>query len=564
MKLHFDVNKKYHFWIFFLVLLFLSALMIFVYGINLSGGDDFYFHNGRFKALMQALEDGNFPSYIDYKGVYGYGYMIKLFYSDFVLIPFAAIANITSKDFGYQSLLFTMTVLCGVFMYIFVNKVYKSSLAASVSAILYTFSMYRLHDIYYRAALGEALSFTFIPIVFLGLYHIIKGDYRKWYIIAIGFSLMIMTHVLSTVLLFIMVIVFLAIYYKDMFREPKRIYYLIFSALVTLLLTAYYIYPFIEQLGSDTFYFQKIKALPYHTCGSRLYYTEILITMAEGFVTRIGIGPKIGVLLVAPLLLRFFIRNKDNVKKERLRSVDIGVIIGLFLIFLISNFAPWDKFPLTYLSFIQFPWRLIEFICFFFALAGGYYLALFCKTSTTKVITFSVLVILVSVSVIVGAETYRKREQIPMRFEFWSSLNEENHYVRAGMEYYPSSMPYPYPFILERKDSVISQTKETRISNFVRNKNITEFDVNTSVKDILELPLIYYKGYSASLNGNDIAVTESTHGLVQVVVDQSGRVEAYYAGTLVQKLSFYTTILSIFALCGYIYLQNKKRKHTNN
>ena len=65
-------DKKYHFWIFFSVLLFLSVFCSFAYGTQFFGGDDYYFHNARFEALMQGLKDGTFPSYIDYQGLYGY------------------------------------------------------------------------------------------------------------------------------------------------------------------------------------------------------------------------------------------------------------------------------------------------------------------------------------------------------------------------------------------------------------------------------------------------------------------------------------------------------------
>ena len=106
-----------------------------------------------------------------------------------------------------------------------------------------------------------------------------------------------------------------------------------------------------------------------------------------------------------------------------------------------------------------------------------------------------------------------------------------------------------------------SQLKETEVYNFERFDYITRFDIKTNVKDSIELPLIYYKGYAASLDGISIPVTESSQGLVQIPIDRSGRVEAYYKGTLVQKLSFYITILSIFVLCSYIFLQRRKDKH---
>jgi hypothetical protein len=49
---------------------------------------------------------------------------------------------------------------------------------------------------------------------------------------------MIFTHVLSTLLLFITVSIILVVYYRDMIKEPKRIYYLILAGVVTIVLRA--------------------------------------------------------------------------------------------------------------------------------------------------------------------------------------------------------------------------------------------------------------------------------------------------------------------------------------
>jgi uncharacterized membrane protein YfhO len=42
---------------------------------------------------------------------------------------------------------------------------------------------YHLNDMYIRNALGEFLSFIFIPLVFLGLYNLLNKEKREWLLI---------------------------------------------------------------------------------------------------------------------------------------------------------------------------------------------------------------------------------------------------------------------------------------------------------------------------------------------------------------------------------------------
>ena len=89
-------KKKYHFLIFFVVLVLLSLAMMVLYK-PLCPGDDFFFHYRRLQALMDGLKESPWLIYLDYSAIDGYGYFTKAFYSDFVLIPFAFIGNLSDR-----------------------------------------------------------------------------------------------------------------------------------------------------------------------------------------------------------------------------------------------------------------------------------------------------------------------------------------------------------------------------------------------------------------------------------------------------------------------------------
>jgi len=547
-------NRKSHFWLFFILLVFLSLTMMYLYQ-PLCPGQDFFFHYRRLQALMDGMKTSPLLIYLDYNAIDGYGYFTKAFYPDFVLIPFALIGNLTNLGFAYQFMVFTMTVLCGVFTYITVNRIYKKPFTAAIAALLYTFCVYRLLDLYHRAALGETLTFTFIPIVLLGLYHIIKGDYKKWYILAIGFSLMIFTHLISSVLMFFTLLIFLLIYYKPLIKEPKRILYLLVAGITTLAITAYYLFPMLEQAITATFYYES-RELMAKTQDSALPFHWIIWGMFTGIVTPAqAFIPGVGFLLTGTVALRLFVYRKSSA----LRSVDIGVIIGLVYIVASSPLFPWSVFPFNKLNFIQMAWRLFEFTSFFFAVAGGYYLSLILKSNGRKLVTaFTVVILLVLIMVndAKSYEMYRCGRPITQVAAF------NNDYHLGGLEYIPSAVP-SIEYLHQRGDSIGTLYEGTSITNFRRIKGVTSFDIGMTGIETLELPLIYYKGYTAKLNGENICVSESGNGLVEIAANKSGNIQVYYGGTIIQKLSWIITLLSILGLCFYIFLSRRKRRVSN-
>ncbi|MFV0536622.1 MAG: hypothetical protein ACK5M3_04525 [Dysgonomonas sp.] len=544
-------NRKSHIWLFLLVLLVLSILMMYFYN-PLHPGQDFFFHYRRLHALMDGIKTSPYLIYLDYGAMDGYGYFTKAFYPDFVLIPFALIGNLTSIEFAYQFMIFTMTVLCGIFTYVAVNKVYKNSFTASISALLYTFAVYRLLDIYHRAAIGEALTFTFLPLVFLGLYHIIKGDYKKWYILTIGFSLMIFTHLISSVLMVIVAIIILLIYCKSLVKEPKRFYYLLLSGVATLFIVSYYFLPMIEQMASNSFYYES-RNLMSKTQDAALKMNWIIWGFFSGIIHPKQIFiPGTGLLLTGVICLRLFVYGKS----KELKSADLLTILGIAFVLASSSLFPWSIFPFNKLNFIQLPWRLFEFSTFFFAVAGGYYLSHVFNSKKRLVIAGFLVV---SMTVLIMANDGKLYDDVRSNRSITQIATLENDYHLGGFEYVPDKVPSP-EFVAHRGDSIEKKHENTKVT-FTKNGAFTVLDVITTESEILELPLLYYKGYTAICNDKKLSVSESQYGLVQISVDQSSSVKVYYGGTIVQKVSWYISIVSIFALCIYIFVQ-KKRKQT--
>lgn len=507
-------------------------------------GSDALFHYRRFSALMESLKDNSFPIYLDHSSLDNYGYGTKWFYPDLILLPFAYIANVTSIPFAYKSMWFIMTILCGIFSYKSMQVITKNKTAAFIGSLTYTFALYRLHDLFKRGAFGESLSFTFIPIVFWGLYEIIKGDYKKWYIISIGFSLLIFSHNISSAITFLTLMIIILFHYKDFLKDKQRIKYLIIAGCCSAILSTYFLLPFFEQIYTTQFYFHDPVAgtLAQHNRSPILKILEGIFSIAP----QINIHD-IGILLILPLLFRFFIKKTT----DTLRYVDIGVIIGFIYIILTLDFIPWSMYPLKLLNFIQFPWRFFEFCSYLFAIAGAYYIVCIIKEKTNlKYIACISVCLFICLQIYLSADYYKKVEKSILLSEM-PSANLDNNFFFMNLEYLPQKTS-SLSLIEEKGDKISCQNDETIISNFERTSNGLNFNIDLEKVDILELPLIYYKGYNAFVSNQKLEVRESENGFVEIPITTSGKVNIAFTGTPIQKYSLYITLLAYIILGIYI------------
>lgn len=555
-------SKRYdkkEFWIFFTILTLLSLFMILWCGpLSAYPGHDYYFHCHRFEVLIDAIHNGNFPVHIDYQTLYGYGYFSQAFYPELVLAPFALVGTFTGASFAYNLMIFTYTLLCGLFMYFAVNGVFKNSFAASISAIIYTFSTYHFYDWYNRAALGEAISFAFIPLIFLGLYHIIIGDYKKWYIFTIGYSLLIYTHLLSSLMTFLVIVVLLLLTSKLLIKEPKRILFLLLAAGIILLIVASYLFPLIEQMLSNSFYYSNRENYTGYAKQtlSQMLWGVLSGLVYEGDTWHMRNVSGTGILPLVLVSLRLFVKEKTSL----IRIADLCLFMGVILLVVISSLFPWGKLPL---GFIQFPWRFYEFVVFFLSIAGAYYLSVLLTKEKFRIISGMLIIIFTIITMVIGNNSYKfitilSREDSPV----WFTKNPtvDNHFHLGMFEYLPEKVP-SLSFIEERKDSVKVLNSDTEINDFAKNNGLISFNIKTEEQEKIELPFIYYKGYKAvNKDKEEFPVSESNHGLVQVEIAKSTDIKVYYAGTIIQKLSWYITLLSVLGLAVYIiYFRRENR-----
>lgn len=528
------ISKKKNIVLFLLVIAIISSITLFLIS-NMSRGHDLAFHLSRISAIKDNLKLGIVGGYIYPNYLGGYGYGNGLFYPDlFLYIPaffsYLGLSVITS----YKLFLLLISFCSVGAMYICVKGISKNKKSALISSFIYGFASYRLIDMFTRAALGETLAFVFAPIIIYGMYEIIYGDYKKFYILTIGMSGLILSHLISTYLIGIVLVIMCLVNIKKLFKEKKRILYLVLAALATVCLTAYFIFPMLEQMLSGKFIFNNLDETS-KLLERSLPIWSIFIEFPYHVLRKLWIPTGIGIGFI--VLIYYYFKNFKNYDK----FTHFCFITAMIFLICATNIFPWNLFQ-NILSPIQFPWRFYFISVLLLSVGSGLMLSKSTKDINKRARVLFIL-FLIPVITISTVNFFEK------------NIKEVGDYEISFGEYMPLSADKNY--ILERKD-VITTTYPLEHS-FTRNGLELTINYNDNQgNNSLELPLLYYKGYKAISNDKELNVYQTNNGLVGVDInDEEGTIYVYYGGTKIQKLSKIVSIITMIVFV--IYLRLRKR-----
>ncbi len=518
--------------IFFITII--SSITLFIIP-EMTKGHDLLFHLSRIAAIKDNLKIGKIGGSIYFNYLNGYGYGNPLFYPDlFLYIP--AILNFLGLNLitSYKMFIFLISFFSVFNMYLCVKNISKDNKSALISSFLYGFSSYRLVDTFTRAALGETLSFVFAPIIIWGIYEIIYGDYKKFYILVIGMSGLLLSHIISTYLIGILLLILCLVNFKKFWNEKKRIWYLILAAVLTLMLTAYFVFPMLEQMIDRKFFINNLdstsqlakRAVP--LWGLFLEFPYHII-----YKQWIPLGLGLGIILT----IYWYFKNKKNSSS----FTSFCFISAIVCMICSTNIFPWNLFQ-TVMSPIQFPWRLYFIVTLLLSIGFGL-LHAECDILNSKKINILFIICLLPVLCVSVLNFFSTR------------IRDLQDYAIYYGEYLPEKSSIEY---IQNRGETIDYQMPVSLS-FVRDndKIIIDFSNNESANNILELPLLYYKGYGYSIDRNDYYASQTQNGLVGVNLFEydSGRITVYYRGTKIQSISKIISIVSLILFLMFIFLK---------
>lgn len=560
--------KKLICYLLIIIITTISLLFIFRDNIVLKEGQDLTFHLNRFLGIANCFEEGQIPPKIYPYANYGYGYATPLFYCDLFLYPFGILYHFgVSAVVCYKLCLFVYTLLGNVLVYYIFNKETNDQKISLIAVMLYCFANYHLQNIYVRAALGEVLAMSFIPLVLYAIYKILVKNEDSWLLLGLSFSCLVMCHLISTFLygmfFFVMIVIYVIINRKDFNLIKKTIITIIKGTILALLLTAWYLLPMLEQLCSQTFWLN-INAEQYNDINSGAQSVKTLLTnilaISDWNAFKIQANASAGMLLVSlPFGICLIKKNK---------YISIIAIYSLFLYLIIFGFIPGD-----FLNIIQFYFRLYIVIFPLLVIVSVYLISNLKNMNVKKIICVLVCVYSLVNTVVCIQQTKQGKYYLNNNADIYeiNYINsflyqlDYNHDELGGAEYLPYTERVNYEkdnYIKFRDEygTFVKYHPDFRSLNEKKDFSTYEFTIECDNQgtEVL-LPISYYKGYSAYIYKNnewlknDISYDEVTKRLVVPTEEGTNNYKVTYTGTVVQKVSLSISLLTLIMLLLLFY-----------
>jgi len=549
--------------------------------LRIYGTDDGYVHMLRIFGMEQILKEQNFPPFIYSKFANGFGYAINLFYS-----PIVTYGPLFFRIFGLHyytclKLFAYSTILISCFtMYNFLYEVSKKREIAILGAVIYAFIPYRLETIFNRFAIGEFTAYIFFPMLFHGLFNLLKGDGKKHYYIAIAAIGLILTHTISTEYSAIFALLYIVFNFKQL-KNKGVIRKIAINVIFILAITTFFTVPLMEHkiLGNYViFNSTSMKSLPSDVQNSTIKISQLFKDIGEVN----GVSFKIGIPLIILTLLGIVSYKKvdKNIRSEYITFT----VIAMISLAMVTKLFPWIIMP-KILTTLQFAWRMQAFFEFALSIICAinlyYFIDIICKKSSknskdTKVHTktenlynmlllFAIIVIITSMMKIDYNYSYEK-EKFLTDEEYETKINEKNSIWSINREYLPEKVDVKKlgkSYLDYRENRVYVLDGNATIINEKKEDLQLEFDIeNYKANTILELPYIYYLGYTVTTEQNEkIQVFESDNGMLAIKLDEnieSAHITVKYTGTIIEKVSYLISAISIITFIGYVIYSKKQ------
>lgn len=526
-----------------------TAPLISRYCIN---GHDIEYHLLRIESLKEGILAGHPFMKVNMLFFGGAGYASSLFYSDlFMHIP--ALLRVMHVSIGKSFHIYTaiIFILCYLSTYYCVWKMSLSKFAATVAAILLTLCPYHMDDMLVRTACGENAAFIFLPFVVYGIFNVLYEDMNKPWAFGLGYAGLIVTHPATCILAVCIGLAVFLIYIRTFAQNPRIFIRLCVVSLLALLVTSYQWMPMIEQFADAKFYVSN-------------NWTDLLDASVGFSAIASSAFPCVGFVLFALMLPRIFLSRKDH---PILAFTDLITVFACIFAIGATNIMPWERVA-KYFGFLQFPWRMFIMTSVFLAMADAIVLKLFIdrisESNAKRGVAREFMLVVIMALTAELAITHQNENSMGY-YDYSDDYYNYKPYtvnVIAG-EWLPVTVTDPGQLLLQSEQLIYDDGTQ---GDFTREKGKLTTVVNGE-HDYVDVPFVYYKGYSAVLTGADGSRTklevsgDGANGLCRVKLDKKqGTLVVHYSGTILQYAAVIISHLFLLLIIDLCYLKIKYKK----
>ena len=566
------------------VIIAFTSLPLFSFYLFMFQGHDLEFHLMRIEGLKAGIQSGKLPVRVQPEWLNGYGYAASVFYGD-IMLYFPAVLRILGLGVqtAYKCFVFAVNILTVLIAYYSFQRLFRNKMLGFMGSMLYSASIYRMVCIYVRAAVGEYCALIFLPLIMVSVYEILwekepKSDCPSWLIGAIGFSGLILTHVISTEIVGVCVLVIALCCWKRTFQR-KALIQLGKIGAGTLIGTAWFLVPFVDMFASGDYGFDENKSVTLQTAGTYLGQLFNLFPYAHGsansytVIEEVGVGNEMcysiggGFVFGLFIFVIFWINNRQKGKRES-NSGMLLFVASLVLLFMTTVYFPWNdlarpnSIPAFMISNIQFPWRLLG--------PASLFLTALCLWTVRAYIQL-------------GSSGYEKGKLIGMAVillavissgYFEGSLINENHttymqntddvsrYALMSGEYMPAGADTGESQLVAQESILLEKADKRYLQYEIVCSNPTDNE------SYIDLPLLYYKGYGVKGHSteNEPTVCKNEKGCLRLIVPAGfeGNITVDYLGMRYWRIAEMLSLVGVVAYIVYRCIDNKRRKEAKD
>jgi len=542
-------------------------------------------HVARLYLLDQAINQGTlYPRWVDQLG-FGFGYPLFNFYPPLTYY----IAEIfRSLSIGYitsiKLMLLTATLIGTIGSFSFLKKIY-GTLSALVGTMLFTFFSYRAITLYVRGAFAEYLALSFIPWILLSLYNLYRTPSLKNALITgLFMALLVLAHPFIAIPGVFVIVSFAGLLYFLTQKSNRQLFLTksLISGAFGLALSAFFWLPSMVERSYtlvDTILLNELAKYAIHFVQpQQLWYSPwgfggSVEGLGDGLSFQIN-KPYIGMVFLTTLLWLWFYRTQKSKHIEK----NIRLVSGYFLFMLIASvflMLPYSKFiwdSISYLQYLQFPWRLMAFVGLFISFFSASFIYLLTKTIRlsaldTDRLRFGIAACVFFMVFVVQQKYFKPQQFIETsdatRTNFkeiaWRISSTSFEFVPKGVRtkktaYNTTTLDIEEKDIADRTHKVINGAPTVDI--LAKQFDYKRFSSDSNTPYTLQINTYNFPGWTGYIDGKEAVIHDNNDfKLIQINVPMGRHiVEVKLTKTPIQKVATAVSLIAWLYLVSALYL----------